>query len=276
MDFQTFLELIIIYGITVADVLGALIVILLAKFLLWLINQILLRRFFQQKQIDQGRQHALRQFLSYIIWALAVFIILDMIGISSMIWASSAALLVGVGLGLQDTFKDLISGIVILVEGTIEVGDIIEVDGLVARVNKIGLRTSHVETRDRVSILIPNSRLVVEKVINWSHNESPTRFNIKVGVAYGSDLGLVQRLLLQATYDHPEILQEPAPSVQFKNFGDSALEFDLYFFSNEFFRIEPVKSDIRLSIDRLFRENKVAIPFPQRDIWLRNPEPFLR
>lgn len=166
MDFQTFLELIIIYGITVADVLGALIVILLAKFLLWLINQILLRRFFQQKQIDQGRQHALRQFLSYIIWALAVFIILDMIGISSMIWASSAALLVGVGLGLQDTFKDLISGIVILVEGTIEVGDIIEVDGLVARVNKIGLRTSHVETRDRVSILIPNSRLVVEKVIN--------------------------------------------------------------------------------------------------------------
>lgn len=272
MDIKAFLEFVLVYGITVADVLGAFLVLVVAKLLLWLINNVLLKRFFHRKHIDPGRQHALRQFLSYIIWVLAVVVILEMIGVSSMIFASSAALLVGVGLGLQDTFKDLISGIVILVEGTIEVGDVIEVDGLVARVNNIGLRTSNVETRDRVSILIPNSRLVVEKVINWSHNNSYTRFNISVGVAYGSDLDLVQRLLLEAANAHAKVLRQPAASVQFKNFGDSSLEFELYFFSEEFFRIEPVKSDIRLTIDRLFRENKVAIPFPQRDLWLRNPE----
>ena len=272
MEFKDFLEFELVYGITVADILGAVSVVVFARILVWIINEKLLKRFFHRKEVDQGRQYALRQFINYIIWALAVFAVLEVIGISSMIWASSAALLVGIGLGLQDTFKDLISGIVILVEGTVEVGDIIEVEGLVAMVSSIGLRTSKVETRDRVSILIPNSKLVVEKVINWSHNDAPTRFNVKVGVAYGSNLELVSSLLLKAADNHPRVLQDPAPKVQFKNFGDSSLEFELFFFSDEFFRIEFVKSEIRMTIDRLFRENGVSIPFPQRDLWLRNPE----
>lgn len=257
------------YKITVGSLLAAAVILLLAKAVIWSATRVL-RKYFERKKVDIGRQLAIQQFLNYVIWALSVFVILEMMGIGSVIWASSAALLVGVGLGLQDTFKDLISGIVILMEGTIEVNDVIEVDGMAALVTSIGLRTSKVETRDRVSILIPNSKLVVEKVINWSHNDSPTRFNIQVGVAYGSDLSLVARLLLEAAQSHPKVLADPPVSVQFRDFGDSALVFDLLFFSEEFFRAEVVKSDIRLKIDQFFRQNGVSIPFPQRDIWIRN------
>ncbi len=274
MELKELLEQVLIFNITVEDLLGVLFVLLFARLVKWLINGILLEKFFLRKGVDEGRRLAIRQFLIYIIYVLAIFAILQLLGISSMLLASSAALLVGIGLGLQDVFKDLICGVIILIEGTIEVGDVVEMDGLVAFVRKIGLRISIVETRDRVPILIPNSKLVVDKVINWSHMDSPTRFNIKVGVAYGSDLDLVKNLLLGAAKEHPKVLADPAPSVQFKNFGDSSLDFDLLFFSKDFIGIEFIKSDIRMSIDRLFRENKVQIPFPQRDLWLRNSVDF--
>ncbi len=277
MDFKEFLNLNITIGsfkLTVSHLLMALFILFAAKLLIWAMKRILLDRYFRKRKVDSGRQLALKQFLSYIIWVMAVFAILELFNISSMIWASSAALLVGIGLGLQDTFKDIISGIIILMEGTVEVGDILEVDGLVARVVKIGLRTSKLETRDRVSILIPNSKLVVDKVTNWTHDEHPTRFNIRLGVAYGSDVPLVAKLLQAAANTHEKVLAEPAATVQFKNFGDSALEFDLLFFSSEFFGIDIVKSDIRFSIEKLFRDNGIEIPFPQRDVWVRNPEAF--
>lgn len=277
MDFKEFLNLSIHIGnfkLTVSHLLMAIVILLAAKLLILAMKRILLDRYFRTRKVDPGRQMALKQFLSYIIWVLAVFAVMELFNISSMIWASSAALLVGIGLGLQDTFKDIISGIIILVEGTVEVGDILEVDGFVARVVKIGLRTSKLETRDRVSILIPNSNLVVNKVTNWTHDDQPTRFKIHVGVAYGSDIPLVERLMVEAANNHENVLKEPATTVQFKNFGDSSLDFELLFFSTEFFGIDQVKSDIRFNIERLFRENGVEIPFPQRDVWVKNPEAF--
>ena len=275
MDFKEFLNLHLNIGsfkLTVSHLIIALLILLTAKVLIWLMKRTVLDRYFRRKAVDVGRQIALKQFLSYIIWVLAVFAILELFGISSMIWASSAALLVGIGLGLQDSFKDIVSGIIILVEGTVEVGDILEVDGIVARVIKIGLRTSKMETRDRVSIIIPNSNLVVNKVTNWTHDDHPTRFHIKVGVAYGSDMSTVSRLLEQAAMEHEQVLKDPAISILFRNFGDSALELELQFYTREFFSIEAVKSDIRFRINQLFDENGIQIPFPQRDVWVRNPE----
>lgn len=275
MNIKELLELHINIGsfkLTLAHLFLSLIILMTAKLLIWFMKRAVLDRYFLTRQVDKGRQIALNQFLSYIIWVMAVFAILELFGISSMIWASSAALLVGIGLGLQDSFKDLVSGIIILVEGTVEVGDILEVDGIVARVVKIGLRTSKLETRDRVSILMPNSMLVVNKVTNWTHDEQPTRFNIVVGVAYSSDVHLVKQLLIQAAESHSQVLTDPAPTVQFKNFGDSSLDFHLLFYSREFFAIDNVKSDIRFSIEQLFKDNHVEIPFPQRDVWIRNPE----
>ena len=123
MDFKEFLHYYLEIGkfkLTVGDLLAALLVLVAAKFLVWFTRHVLLVRFFKTKNVDEGRQYALKQFLGYIIWVLAVFTMLEMLNISSMLWASSAALLVGIGLGMQDTFKDLIAGIVLLVEGSVE------------------------------------------------------------------------------------------------------------------------------------------------------------
>ena len=273
MDFKEFLELHLMIGsykLTMAHLLLAILILTVAKLLTWLFRHVLLQRYFKKRQIDRGRQIAIQQFLSYIIWIVAIFALLELFDVSNMLLASSAALLVGIGLGLQDSFRDLISGIIILVEGTVEVGDVLEVDGIVARVSNIGLRTSKLETRDRVSILVPNSSLVVNKVTNWTHDDQPTRFHIKVGVAYGSDLDLVTELLIKSAASHHLVLSDPAPDVQFKSFGDSSLDFELLFYTREFLRIEFLKSDIRYNVDKNFRENNVQIPFPQRDVWFRN------
>ncbi|MEM1123316.1 MAG: mechanosensitive ion channel domain-containing protein, partial [Bacteroidota bacterium] len=172
----------------------------------------------------------------------------------------------------QQTFNDLVSGLILLVEGSVEVGDIIQVDGLIGKVESINIRTSQIGTRDNVSILVPNSKLVGENAINWSHTATPARFQIRVGVSYSSNVDLVTNLLLQAANDHPKVLKNPAPHVQFIDFGSSSLDFDLHFFSREYMTIEMVKSDIRYTITRLFRDNHIEIPFPQRDLWLRNGE----
>ncbi|TAK43618.1 MAG: mechanosensitive ion channel, partial [Saprospiraceae bacterium] len=237
MELREILELGLTFGkhkITIGDILAVILIILAARLLTFLVNQVVLKRYFKKKNLDVGRQYAVSQFAMYIIYLLALFSVLELIGIVSVVLASSAALLVGIGLGLQDAFKDLVSGIIILVEGSVEVEDIIQIGDMPAKVKKIGLRTSVVETKDHNSILIPNSKLVMDAVMNMSHNKTATRFNIKVGVAYGSDVALVNKLLLQAADETSEVLKKPAPTVHFKDFGDSSLDFSLLFYSEEF------------------------------------------
>ncbi|MEM1122094.1 MAG: mechanosensitive ion channel domain-containing protein, partial [Bacteroidota bacterium] len=187
----------------------------------------------------------------------------------TVLWGGLAALLVGVGLGLQQTFNDLFSGLVLLFERGIEVGEILEIDGEVGSLKKIGLRTSVIESRDNITIIVPNSKLVVSNVINWTHYDNKVRFRISVGVAYGSDTALVKKILLKTAKAHPNILKRPAPYVRFTDFGNSSLDFELLFFSKKFITIEDIKSDLRFEIDQKFREAGVTIPFPQRDIWIR-------
>ena len=232
-------------------------------------------RYLKRKSIDIGRLYAFRQFLSYIIYTLALLMAIEAVGIKlSVLWGGAAALLVGVGLGLQQTFNDLVSGIILLIEGSVEVDDIININGLIGKVKSIKIRTTQVETRDGVSILIPNSRLVGENAINWSHTPGPLRFQVDIGVAYSSDPVKVTALLLEAASKHDSVMKLPAPKVQFKNFGNSALIFELHFYSKEYMKIEFVKSDIRYQIFRIFTENNIEIPFPQHDIWLRNEVTF--
>ncbi len=252
------------------NILSILLVIFVARILIWIISQFILYKYFQQNKVDLGNQYAIKQLLKYFIYVVSLVVAIESTGIQmTVIWGGAAALLVGVGLGLQQTFNDLISGIILLFERTVEVGDVLEVDGMVGFVKKIGIRTSLVETRDQITIIIPNSKLIVNKVKNWSHYDDKARFTIDIGVAYGSDTKLVKELLLLSTSDIDALLKYPPPFVRFINFGDSALEFKLYFWSRHFIDIEQVKSDIRFDIDRLFRENNISIPFPQRDIWIR-------
>ena len=257
-------------------IIAVAIIILIARFSMWSIDRVT-KQFFKRKKIDAGRQYAFLQVAKYIIYIGAVLLVLEAVDISlSILWGGAAALLVGVGLGLQQTFNDLISGLILLVEGTVEVNDVIETDGIIGTVTDIGVRTSKVETLDHISILIPNSKLVGNKATNWSHNKAASRFQINVGVAYKSDVNAVTSLLLQAAKEHEKILRVPLPEVQFKDFGSSSLDFVLHYYSYEFRRMEFVKSELRYRITELLRKNNIEIPFPQTDLWLRNANDLVR
>ena len=258
------------FQLNLTHIIAVLIILTVTRLVVKLITR-LIERYFKLRAIDSGRQYAFIQFIKYIVYVGGILMALEAVGITiSVLWGGAAALLVGVGLGLQQTFNDLVSGIILLVEGSVDVGDVIEVNGLVGSVTSIGIRTSKIETRDKISLLIPNSKLVGDAATNWSHNRAPTRFALKVGVAYSSDVERVTALLLQAAQDHREVLDTPAPAVQFNDFGNSSLDFTLLFYSYSYMRIEFVKSDLRYRIMSLFRANNIEIPFPQQDIWLRN------
>lgn len=149
-----------------------------------------------------------------------------------------------------------------------------EVDGIVGRVTIIKLRTSEIVTRDGINIIVPNHKFITENVINWSHNKKPTRFKVEVGVAYGSDVEQVKALLLKSVEELPEAitgLKEYNPVIRLSDFAESSVNFDILFWSYNHFQFETIKSDLRFIISRKFKENHIEIPFPQRDIHIRNP-----
>lgn len=248
-------------------------IITVARLIIWLIKKMLSNRFRTLKSVDHGRRFAILSITKYFIYCLAFLLLFEAAGVNvTVLIAGSTALFVGLGFGLQNTFNDVVSGIILLFEGTLEIKDIVEVDGTLGRVERIGLRTSTIQTRDDISILVPNSLFVTQKVVNWSHQKKVTRFQLQVGVAYGSDTALVKKILIGVAQGHPEILKDPQPTVLFRDFADSALQFDLIFWSSNTFEAEFTLSDLRFEIDRMFREEGIRIPFPQRDVHL-NWEP---
>lgn len=260
--------------ISISRILVFLLVLLIARLLLWFTINIFLYGWYKREKIDLGKQYAYNQLLSYVIYFFAVIIAVQSMGINlTLLLAGAAALLVGVGIALQQVISDFFSGLVILFERSVEVGDFLEFESYKGTVKKIGLRASVVETLESKDIIIPNSYLVNEKVTNWSGTRITTRFDVSVGTAYGSDTSLVKELLLEAAENTEGVLTSPSPFVRFTNFGDSSLDFMLYFFSDRVRTIENVKSNLRFKIDALFRENNVQIPFPQRDIWFKNKQP---
>ena len=257
------------YSIKVKKILTILLILLFTNILIWVIKKLLFRQY-RFSKIDRGTTYALFQILKYIIWILAITFLLETIGVKiTLLLAGSAALLVGVGLGLQQTFNDIISGLILLSERTIKVGDVLQIDGDIVKIQNIGLRTSKGLNRDDISIIIPNSLITTSKVINWSHQSKKTRFKIHVGVAYGSDVDLVIKLLEESALDHNDVYAREHIEGRLLDFGSSSLDFELLFFSKNIFGIEKVKSDIRRIINRKFNENGVVISFPQLDVHLK-------
>ncbi len=221
----------------------------------------------KRQWMERSSLYALHKLVSYFVYTLAVLIALETVGIDvTILLAGSAALLVGIGLGVQQIFNDFTSGIILLFGGTVRVGDIVEFDHTVGRVIEIDFRTSKIKTRDGITLIVPNSHLVSDNVINWTEGDDLTRFAVEVGVAYGSDTSLVEHLLREVAEAHQSVSKERPVRVQFNNFGDSALEFRLLFWAENTWEIEFVKSQFRFQIDQKFRENNVRIPFPQRDV----------
>lgn len=262
------------YTLTILLVFKILIVGLFS-WIIVLVSRRVIKRRINLNKFDTGRGEAFYQIIKYIIIVVALITSMDILGIKlNLLLAGSAALLVGVGLGLQQIFNDIVSGILLLFEGTVSIGDIVEVNNIVGRVKKISLRTSNIETRDSIVIIVPNSRLVSDNVINWSHKRTETRFNIKVGVAYGSDVKLVLKILKEAADENPDVLSNNKTSARLVDFGESSLDFELLFYTNKMFEIEFVRSEIRVAIDEKFKQQGITIPFPQRDLHLKTAIPI--
>jgi len=273
-DFRKYIEKILDYelfkvnnfDLTVGKIVTILLIILITKLVVKRIKKVILNseRF---KEYDRGNLYSLIQIITYLIWLFSIIIILDTIGLRiTAIITGSAALLVGAGFGLKQTFNDFFSGIILLVEGVTRVGDIVEVDGEVLKLKKIGLRTSEAINRDNIVIIIPNSKITTDKVINWTHHSKVIRFRIPVGIAYGSNVDLATKLLEDIANNHPNTIQKNKTEARFIDFGSSSLNFELLFYSINAFRIEKDKSEMRKEINRVFNQNGIVIAFPQLDV----------
>jgi small-conductance mechanosensitive channel len=203
-----------------------------------------------------------------------VLITLSAAGVDiTLVITASAALFVGLGLALQELFKDVLGGIFIIIDKSLQVGDVVEVDGKVGKVFEIKLRTTRAITRDDKVLILPNHKFISDIVYNYTQNHKTTREKVDVGVAYGSDVELVTKILMQITAEQKNILKNPKPFVLFEDFGDSALLFSINFFTNDSFRDPRIKSELRYKINAKFKENNITIPFPQRDVHIIQPKP---
>lgn len=249
------------FTLTVWDLIVIAVITVAALLILKLIK----RSIFKAKRIDVGKQHSLYNLIKYVVVVITFIWALQSLGVNvTLLMGGSAALLVGVGLGLQSLFSDFVSGIILLVDSSIQVGDVIEVDGLVCQVSRVKLRTTQVITRDDKYILLPNTQLTKNRIINWSHNNEKSRFDVSVDVDYSSDPKKVIALLLEVASENSEIEKSPAAFVRLNEFAESSLKFTVYFWAKNMFRVENIKSDVRKNIFNKFKENKIAIPFPQR------------
>ena len=255
------------FQISVKGVIVMLLLFVATSIFLKAIKRLLTRKLPHEDKLKFNAVFAFSQFFIYLV---IVLISLQNMGAElTAILAASAALLVGIGLAMQTFFQDIISGIFILVDQSVHVGDIIEIDGKVGRVVDIKLRTTRAVTISNKVLVIPNHKYLTSILFNWTENGILTRETVDVGVAYGSDVNLVTKLLLQAADEHPKILKEPEPAVLFMDFGESSLDFRLVFTVDDSFTANLPKSEIRYRIYELFSEYKVTIPFPQRDVYLK-------
>lgn len=256
------------YKLSIYNLIVVLFIILIARLITKTLANFLKEKINKKKDINDGKELALLQIGKYIIYVLAFLFCFRSVGIDvTPFIIGSSALFVGLGFGLQDAFKDFISGLILLFEGDVVIGDIIEFEnGILGKVKQVKLRTSKVKTRDGIVIIVPNSQLTNNRVINWTNSNILTRFHVSVGVAYGSDTKLVEKILIEVANEEEKVSDRIPAFVRFIDFGESSLNFELHFWSEEVWRIEFIKSKMRFAIDQKFRENKVSIPFPQRDL----------
>jgi small-conductance mechanosensitive channel len=247
-----------------------------ARIIVNLVRLYLGRKFRKSESHDLATEYVYMQVARYVIYVFSILLCFQILEIDlTLLLTGSAALLVGIGLGLQDVFKDMIAGVVLLFEGNIRIGDIVEInsignnggkEGIIAKIVKINVRTTEIQTRDGNMLIIPNTKLTQEQIANWSHGSELSRFKIDISVDYGSDMDLVERLLKQAALAHPKVKNSHPVSVILSNFGESGLEIQLVFWADQSWDIAIYKSEIRFEIDRLFREHKIVIPYPKRSV----------
>ncbi len=254
--------------------LKTLIILIISLILLFvivnLITRVLSKRIFPRYGLDVGVSQSITTIIRYVLIITGLVIILQTSGIDlSAVGLLVGALGVGIGFGLQNVTSNFISGIIILFERPIKVGDRIEIDDLSGNVVDISGRATTITTNDNVTVIVPNSDFINQRVINWSHNEKKVRLSFPVGVSYREDPEKIRKLLMEIALANPGVLPSPAPYVLFDEFGDSSLNFKLLVWTESFInRPNILKSELYYEIFRKFAEHNIEIPFPQRDIHL--------
>lgn len=258
-------------GITLSHLMVAMFAILLSLVISHTVRSALRNRLFTKLDIDKGLEFALLRFVHYTILIVGVYIGLKTVNVPlGALIGLFAVIGVGLGFGLQNLASNFVSGMILLIERPVKVGDRLELGDVWGDVKQINLRTTVIETPDNIAIIMPNSRLLEEEVINYSYGDPRIRLRVPVGIAYGSDLDKATRIMLDAARQNERVLQEPAPKTWFREFGDSSLNFILLCWVPNAVMKFDVISELNHAIDRGFREAGVEIPFPQRDLHLRS------
>lgn len=268
-------ELFTIQGIhvTVEDLVTVVVLFVIIQMVIIGLRITLSRLAKRRTQLDKGKRFTIIQLARYLLYVIFIYAALEIMGFDPRgLLLASGAFLVAIGLGLQKVFLDFVSGIIILTEGNMQVGDIIELNGLVCKVQRVDIRTSKVITQDGNYITIPNGQITENQVTNWSLQDEESRFCVTVGVAYGSNTEEVKRLLIECAKAHQNVLKNREVLVMFSNFGDSSLDFELYFWARQSWTMPVTLSDLRFAIEKSFRENGIKIPYPQRDVWIKKNE----
>lgn len=257
---------------TIKITVGVILLVVVAFFLTNIVMRGI-RLFFTRKleESDKLKFISVFKFIRYLVYVIVIIVTLSSAGIDiTILLTASAALFVGLGLALQELFQDIIGGLFIIVDKSLLVGDVVEMEGRVGRVIDIKLRTTRLLTRDDKIMIIPNHKFTSEIILNFTQNHRTTRELVRVGVAYGSDTKLVKQLLLECVMEQAGITKKPSPFVLFEDFADSSLLFSVNFFVTDSFVDPKIKSQVRYKIDQKFRENNITIPFPQRDVHFFN------
>lgn len=256
---------------TLWTILSILFWLLLVVAATWLLRRFVVQRLLKRSRFDPSLQYGIHKISGYVFLTLGFFIALQVNNVNlSSLAVIAGAIGVGVGFGLQNVINNFVSGLIILAERPIAIGDRIEVGSVAGQVVKINLRSTTVVTNDNIAIIVPNSDFTSHAVTNWSHGDARVRIRLPVGVAYGTDPEKLRELLLEVAKAHPKVLTQPGPDVFFNGFGDSSLDFELGVWTAEMSsKPRRFRSDLYYAIEKKLRENGVEIPFPQRDLHLR-------
>ncbi|HOE80473.1 MAG TPA: mechanosensitive ion channel [Smithellaceae bacterium] len=235
------------------------------------INKIIVYQILARRQIDLGIRIAIGSILEYAMLTIGFIIILQTAGIDmSSISILFGALGVGIGFGLQNVTNNFVSGLIILFERPIKVGDRIEMSGVAGDVVNISMRATTIVTNDNISIIVPNSQFISSTVTNWSHMDRNVRFSFPIGVSYREDPPEIEKILTEIALDNPGILTDPQPEVLFTEYGDNALMFSLRVWTSDYInRPGVLKSQLYYAISHRFKEAGIEIPFPQREIYIK-------
>ncbi len=261
--------------ITLWTLVYFLVLLLLLFYLTGKVKKLLLARVLVHTGIDVGARQAIASLMRYVLMFIGLLIIVQAVGINlTTLNVIAGAVGIGIGFGLQNIASNFISGLIILFERPIKVGDRIVVGDVEGDVVEIGARSTTVVTNNNIAIIVPNSIFIAEPVINWKYTDAKVRFEIPIGVAYGSHVRLVEKLLLEVAQENPDVLAEPAPDVCFREFGESSLKFILRVWNqNQVHRKLVLFSALNFAIHDKFKQHGIEIPFPQRDLHIRSTMP---